>query len=126
MRIQKGAVTYARDFKVDEQVAIPDSALPSLYPIVKVESCRIKGLIYRDEDDRLFADVDVMASLVCVDGRDLSKFGHRFASSGIYEILEKEDGEGEGFILPGAYLDTAELSECVLRFEIDPFIKKPD
>lgn len=125
MRIQKGAVTYARDFEVDEEVAIPDSALPSLYPIVKVDSCRIKGLIYRDEDDRLFADVDVMASLVCVDGRDLSRFVHPFLAAGVYEILEAENGEGEGFILPGAYLDTAELAKCILGFEIDPFIKKP-
>lgn len=123
MKVFKSKVTFAVDVPLDEDVDLSGRSYGSL---LGVEGCHIKGLLYRDDEGKLFADVDISATLTCKDIHSGSPFKSAFACSGDYEILEKEDGEGEGFILPGAALDTADLAFCAILFEMDPYPSKGD
>lgn len=124
MRVQKGRITFEKDFPLDEAISFSAEQVATLYPIIDVRDCHIKGLLYRDEDDKLYADVDVWAKVRYKDGLTGEPFDHDFSSMGLYEILEREDGEGEGFIFPGSELDTVELSRSIIKFEMDPYLSK--
>ena len=91
MKVSKSKVTFAVDVPLDEDVDLSGRSYGSL---LGVDGCHIKGLLYRDDDGKLFADVDISATLTCKDIHSGSPFQLPFACSGDYEILEKEDGEG--------------------------------
>ena len=124
MKVHKSRITFEKDQSVEENIELSAEQVATLYPIIEVRDCHLKGLIYRDDDDKLYADVDVWAKVTYKDGVTGEPFDYDFASMGLYEILEKEDGEGEGFIFPGSEFETDELTRSIIKFEMDPYLSK--
>lgn len=124
MKVHKSRITFEKDLAVEENIELSEAQVATLYPIIEVRDCHLKGLIYRDDDDKLYADVDVWAKVTYKDGVSGEPFDYNFASMGLYEILEKEDGEGEGFIFPGGEFETEELTRSIIKFEMDPYLSK--
>lgn len=114
MTISKSHI-YANPYLVDEDLAFEDVDFKSQYPILSMDSCHLKAKFYKSKEDKIFAEMDIAATAILEDSYTCKPFKKKLTLSEDFEIMEDEDYEGEGFIVPGKVIDVSSLVVAIIR-----------
>lgn len=99
------------------------------YPLRKARNCHLEAKVYREKEE-ILVDMKGEATFEAEDTSDASPFLYSlsFDEKGI-AIMEKEDGEGDGFIFEGNSFDLEELAldlfECHIPLRLLKSMGKP-
>lgn len=99
------------------------------YPLRKARSCHLEAKVYREKEE-ILVDMKGEATFEAEDTSDASPFLYSLSidEKGI-AIMEKEDGEGDGFIFEGNSFDLEELAldlfECHIPLRLLKSMGKP-
>jgi len=111
-KINKSALTsaYPKEYVVD---ATYDS-LALGYPIKEVKSLHYEAKLSRYEDKPL-VEIHIKGKLVVLDSRDNVPFVYPFNIHEETLVLDDEDGESEGYIIPGSSFDLDMLALEIVK-----------
>ena len=109
-KIAKSAVTFGRSQTFSSDGPLKDDGIR--YPLIAIPSCHYEGEMYRENDGRLWVKICGFAELNVYDTRTDIPFLRPTKFQETAEILDDEDGEGEGYIVVGPNVD---LDELVVR-----------
>ncbi|MBP5092319.1 MAG: hypothetical protein J6328_07220 [Bacilli bacterium] len=116
MLLQKSHLTY-RPLLIDEELDFADFDFKGFYPILGVKNLRISSEWSRD-NDVCHAKISLSGVVVLEDSYTAKPFEKKIRHSEEIDILEEENGEADGFIVPGKFIDVNELSLELIRFAL--------
>lgn len=114
---------HERPIEIDEDEVYSPEDFASTYPVRGIEKCHVKGSFWLEEG-KIFATLSVQATLLLEDSNTAERFRKKVSPSMDFQILDDEDGEGEGFIVPGPVIDMAQLALLVIRFSLPSKVVK--
>lgn len=114
LKIAKSAVLQGRETPFEGK-GLTFEGYPLHYPLRKVLSCDYEGALNRYEG-KIYLSMRLSATLEVEDTSDATLFEYplSFEERDI-EIMETEDGEGEGYIFPGNTLDIDEVALTLIQ-----------
>ncbi|MCI6215724.1 MAG: hypothetical protein MR659_01350 [Mollicutes bacterium] len=115
MIIFKSTVLINKDLEFDEDFSYSKEECKKLYPLLEVTSSNINGYFYRDEDNYLRANVIIKADVILSDSLTCEPFKKTLDIAEDFEIMDKEDGEGEGYIFPSSSFELKDLCLCLIK-----------
>ena len=127
MKVLKSAVSngFPKEYSFDTVF----EGYPIRYPLRKVRNCHLWAKVYREKEE-ILVDMRGEATFEAEDTSDASLFLYplSFDEKGI-AIMEKEDGESDGFIFEGNSFDLEELAldlfECHIPIRLLKNVGKP-
>lgn len=120
MIVFKSSVLQNKDLNFDETFTYSKKECEKLYPLLEVKKATMNGYYYRDNDNYLRANVVLEAEVILSDAHTCLPFSRTLEIEEDFEIMDKEDGEGEGYIFPSSSFDSKELCLCLIHTYI-PF-----
>lgn len=116
MQLTKSHLT-SRPLCVDEDLHFEDSHFASSYPILGVKKLHIQAEFSRD-NAVVHAVMKLTGRIILEDSYTAKPFEKSVKVEEETDILEEENGEDDGFIIPGKYIDVEELSLAIIRFSL--------
>lgn len=125
MRIAKSHI-FERAYLLDEELSFLDPSLfADSYPLLGIDKCHVKGELSK-EDKLIKADLSIAATITLEDSYTAKPFKKKISLEESFDIMEDEDGEGEGFIVPGKAIELEVLVVDLIRFSLPMVVKAPD
>lgn len=115
---------HPRPYHVKETLEFKPEDFPLSSPIRDIKDCRIEGNLYLD-GGIIRCSLAAEANLLLEDSYTAKTFWEKKEIEEDFDILEDEDGEGEGFIVPGPAIDLNELIIALYRFSLPSKILSP-
>jgi|GEM_PF-946915 hypothetical protein len=125
--VAKSAVTSGRDYTFSSDG--PLEGYETHYPLIAVKSCHYEGELIRENEDegQLWIRVKGKAELEVYDTRTGIPFLYPTKIQEKAQILDDEDGEGEGYIVSGPNIDLDGLVLRILESSLPlQLLKNPD
>ncbi len=116
MQLIKSHLT-ARPLYVDEDLHFEASHFASSYPILGVKKLRLQAEFSRD-NAVVHAVMKISGRIILEDSYTAKTFEKNVKVEEETDILEEENGEDDGFIIPGKFIDVEELSLAIIRFSL--------
>lgn len=109
LKVAKASISKGREavYESDESL----SSYPVEYPISSIKSCHYEASLVR-VGNYIQCSMFINAELELIDTYDGVKFTKKHKVEETFDILDDEDGEGEGYIVKGNSID---LDELVIR-----------
>mgnify|MGYP004551501165 CR=1 FL=1 len=126
MIVFKSLVTQNKDLKFNKTYDFSKDELKKYYPLIEVKKALMDGYFYRDEEDYLRCNVIIKANLTLIDSLTNEPFTKEIEIKDDFEIMDKEDGEGEGYIFPSASFSLSSLCLCLIKSSIPLKVVKED
>lgn len=118
IKIYRNSITAAKPLEVNEKFTERDFGnVKQNYPLDKIVSAYIGGT-FENEDGFLIFRGEIGGVLALHDARSNEIFDYPVTVSDDVEILEDDDGEGEGYIFSGNCIELEILVASVLQSEI--------
>lgn len=111
-KVNKSALSEGR-FQEYEASPVYDASLVS-YPIKSVPSLHYDAKVTK-RDDKAFVKMAIKGKLEVFDSRDNVPFIYPFSIKEETLVLDEEDGESIGFIVPGASFDLDALALDIVK-----------
>ena len=115
---------HPRPYHVEEALEFKPEDFPSSSPIRDIRGCEIEGSLYLG-DGKIKCQLQAKARLLLEDSYTAKAFWKKQSIEEEFDILEDEDGEGEGFIVPGPVIDLNQLVVALFRFSLPQKILAP-
>ncbi len=124
IKIVKSALKSGAPLRYDTDLTF--EGYPFSYPLHGVKSSHLKARVYRVKED-IYVDLSFDGILLAEDTSDATPFLYHlsFVDKSI-AIMEREDGEKEGYILPGNSFDLEELTLLLIHSHIPLILHKDD
>ena len=116
MQLIKSHLT-ARPLYVDEDLHFEASHFASSYPILGVKKLHLQAEFSRD-NAVVHAVMKISGRIILEDSYTAKPFEKNVKVEEETDILEEENGEDDGFIIPGKFIDVEELSLAIIRFSL--------
>ena len=116
MQLTKSHLT-ARPLYVDEDLHFEASHFASSYPILGVKKLHLQAEFSRD-NAVVHAVMKISGRIILEDSYTAKPFEKNVKVEEETDILEEENGEDDGFIIPGKFIDVEELSLAIIRFSL--------
>ncbi len=116
MEIRKSHIT-GRPLPIDAELSFTKEHFENSYPIRGMKSCHVEGEISKHEG-LIEASLLIEGVAILEDSYTAELFDKKLKVEGTYAILEDEDGEAEGFIVPGKVIELESLCLSILRFSL--------
>lgn len=116
MQLIKSHLT-ARPLYVDEDLHFEASHFASSYPILGVKKLHLQAEFSRD-NAAVHAVMKISGRIILEDSYTAKPFEKNVKVEEETDILEEENGEDDGFIIPGKFIDVEELSLAIIRFSL--------
>ena len=116
MQLIKSHLT-ARPLYVDEDLHFEASHFASSYPILGVKKLHLQAEFSRD-NAVVHAFMKISGRIILEDSYTAKPFEKNVKVEEETDILEEENGEDDGFIIPGKFIDVEELSLAIIRFSL--------
>lgn len=116
MQLIKSHLT-ARPLYVDEDLHFETSHFASSYPILGVKKLHLQAEFSRD-NAVVHAVMKISGRIILEDSYTAKPFEKNVKVEEETDILEEENGEDDGFIIPGKFIDVEELSLAIIRFSL--------
>ena len=108
---------HARALKVEEEETFFPEDFPSSSPLKMIDGCKVKGSLFL-EDGVIHCHLEADAVLTLEDSYTMEHFQKKQKLDEEFEILDDENGEGEGFIVSGPSIEIKELVIALYRFSL--------
>lgn len=126
MIVFKSLVTQKKDLKFNETFTFDKDELKNYYPLVEVKKALMDGYFYRDEEDYLRCNLIIKANVTLIDSITNEPFDKKMEIKDDFEIMDKEDGEGEGYIFSSSSFPLSSLCLCLIKSSIPLKVRKKD
>lgn len=107
----------AQPLLINEDLKFEDSYFPT-YPIAGVEKLHLNAEFSKDKTGRISTHFQLEGTIKVFDSYTNEVFAKKIKEEASFDILEEEDGESEGFILPGRSIDVLELTLLFIKFSL--------
>lgn len=118
MIIFKSLVTPKKDLKFNETFHFGKEELKNHYPLLEVNNALMDGYFYRDNEDYLRCNAVIKANVTLADSLTGEPFEKDIDIEDDFEIMDEEDGEGEGYIFPSNSFELSSLCLCLINSSI--------
>ena len=126
MIVFKSLVTQKKDLKFNETFTFDKDELKNYYPLVEVKKALMDGYFYRDEEDYLRCNLIIKANVTLIDSITNEPFDKEMEIKDDFEIMDKEDGEGECYIFSSSSFSLSSLCLCLIKSSIPLKVRKED
>lgn len=117
MRIYRNAITSAKPLEVEEELSYKEGDFASSYPLLGLKGVKVSGQINRN-DDFLTAHLHVIGTMVLSDAYTSFPFDEEFELDEIVDLLEDVDEDGDGYVLPGTFVELSEVVFHLIRSHV--------
>ncbi len=115
---------HPRPLPFEEEESYSPEDFPANSPIKMIEDCQVAGEIHL-EDGIIRCHMKASAKLTLEDSYTAETFQKKKTVEDEFDILDEENGEGEGFIVYGPSIDLKEIALSLFRFQLPSKILKP-
>ncbi|MCR5078833.1 MAG: hypothetical protein K6B65_02805 [Bacilli bacterium] len=125
MTVYKNRLTPYKDFTYQGELDLGKSLGKKDYrPLLGVNRCEVDVAVYLGDDDHIYCDYGISATLVLEDSRTLEPFEEEVSLSDSVEILPSPLEEGEGYIFEGSSFELEELILAIMKSSLPIAPKK--
>ncbi|OPZ34330.1 MAG: hypothetical protein BWY98_01110 [Tenericutes bacterium ADurb.BinA155] len=124
MIIKRSSILPNQPTLLNEDESFTPDYFKDSYPIKDILSCHLEGEIAKSKT-YLQADLTITAKVVLLDSYTNEPFRQKITLQEKVDLLEKEDEEGEGYIIEGNEIDLSELCLKMIRSSLPIKVLKP-
>jgi hypothetical protein len=121
-KIARSAFVKGRTIKTESSPDYKGAKMP--YPIIAVKECHYAASC-RKLGKYPHADFSIHATLVLEDSLDASHFEQEVSIKEGVDLMEEEDDEGEGYVLPGSSVDLDDVALRILHASLPIKVVRP-
>ena len=114
MIFYRSAVTPSRPLIFDEDIDFSGISFAKDFPLLGISSCHVKGIVEKN-GEFLTLNAEIKATLTLADSRTLKPFNYPVSSKEVFDLLESNEQDGEGYVYPDNKIDLTDVIYHALR-----------
>ncbi len=122
LKVNKSNIMKGRVLSFESDSTFPGYGLS--YPMLAIKSCHYEAELEQVGDYK-HVYMNIKAILSLSDSRDGVAFDKKVAISDDVDILDVEDDTGEGFVIPGNFIDLDDLCIRILHASLPIKVTRP-
>ena len=124
MIIKKSHISTQK-MTIDDDLDFSKFDFKSSYPILGVASCHIYLVLSKDKNGIIKSDISIDGTFILEDSYTAKPFKKKIKLNDSFNILEKEDGVEEGFIIEEKEINVLELVLAIVKFNLPVKVLSP-
>ena len=118
MRIYRNSIAPGKPLELDEDICLSKRDFSSTYPLLDIKRAHIEGILEKEEGNFLTANCLIEALVTLADARTGKPFDYQISVDDIYDLLESEEEDGDGYIFPGNGIELDDFVFAVIKSNI--------